>query len=226
MNDVAMNVSALIEDTASRVLAQQEGVAFISGNGTARPTGFLNGTAVSPQTIVSTGDEASPQRAFGSLQYFATGAAAGFQTDAYAAASPKGDPAGVLFDTVYGLKAEYRANARWMTSKATLATIRKFRDLDGNYLYIPGLVAGQPDSLLGYPLIEAEAMPAIAANAVVAAFADFNAAYQIGDIINTLRITVDDNITAPGFTKFYLRRRVGGNVLNDDAMKLVKCATT
>ncbi|MBT8113720.1 MAG: phage major capsid protein, partial [Gammaproteobacteria bacterium] len=227
LNDIAMDVPGLIEDTAARVLAAQEGTAFITGNGTARPTGFLNGNAVSPLTIVSTGDEASPQRAFGSVQYFATGAAAAFQDDwAGGTASPVQDPAGVLFDTVYGLKAEYRSNARWMTSKATLAAVRKFRDANGNYLYIPGLVVGQPATLLGYPITEAEAMPAIAANACVMAFADFNAAYQIGDIVGTLRITIDDNITAPGWVKYYIRKRVGGNLANDDAIKVVKCAAS
>lgn len=227
MDDIAFDVAQLIEDTAAEVLAAQEGTAFVTGNGTSRPTGFLNGNAVSPLTVVSTGDEASPQRAFGSIQYFATGAAAGFQNDAFTGpSSPVTDPAGVLFDVVYGLKAQYRARARWMMSKATLGTIRKFRDTDGNYLYIPGLVSGQPDRLLGYPITEAEDMPTIAANACPVAFADFMSAYQIGDIVATLRITVDDNITAPGFWKFYIRRRVGGNLLNDDAIKVVKCAAS
>ena len=226
MNDINFDVASFIEGVAAEVLASQEGTAFVTGNGTARPTGFMNGNAVSPVTIVSTGDEASPQRAFGSVQYFATGAAADFQNDMLGSPLNTGDPAAVLFNTVYGLKAQYRSNARWVMNKTVLGKIRKFRDGNGNYLYLPGLVAGQPSSLLGYPITEAEDVANVAANAVVAAFGDFNRAYQICDIISTLRITVDDNITAPGWVKFYIRRRVGGILLNDDALKVVKCATS
>lgn len=219
LNDLAMDVPAMIESQATRILASQEGAAFVSGNGTAKPTGFL-----AASTEVTTGDEASPARTFGVLQYFPTGHASDFQSDAFA--SPFGDPAGVLFDTVYGLKAEYRGNAAWMMNKATLAKIRKFRDKDGNYLYLPGLVAGQPANLLGFPIVEGEDMPDTGSNTFPVAFGDFDEGYQIGDIISSLRITVDDNITAPGFVKFYIRRRVGGNLANDDAIKVIKCAAS
>ena len=218
MNDIAFDVAALVERVSAEVLAAQEGNAFVDGDGTDKPTGFLNGTPV------ATDDEASPARAFGTLQYFPTGAASDFQNDALG--SPAGDPAGVLFDTVYGIKAGYRGNSTWVMNKTTLGKIRKFRDANGNYLYLPGLVAGQPDSLIGYPIMEAEHMPDTGANTFPVAFGDFNAGYQIGDIIGTLRITVDDNITAPGFVKFYIRRRLGGNVANDDAIKVIKCATS
>jgi len=87
-------------------------------------------------------------------------------------------------------------------------------------------MAGVPDTLMGYPVIEAEDMADIGANAFPVAFGDFNEGYQIGDIVNTMRITLDDNITTPGFVKFYARRRVGGKVLNDDAIKLIKVAAS
>lgn len=74
--------------------------------------------------------------------------------------------------------------------------------------------------------MEAEDMPDVGANAFPMAFGDFDEGYQIADIVSSLRVTVDDNITAPGFVKFYLRQRLGGNIANDDAIKLVKCATS
>jgi len=221
VDDLEFDVASLVEDVSTRVLAQQEGVAFVTGNGTDKPTGFLDGTPV------TTADEGvSPERAFQVLQYFPTGAAAAFQQDYIFAPSPVTAPEAVLIDTMMALKAGYRANAVWVMNKATLGVIRKLRDANGNLLWVPGLAAGQPNGLLGYPILEAEAMPDIGANTFPIAFGDFNEGYQIGDIVNTLRITVDDNITAPGNIKFYIRRRLGGNKLNDDAIKLVKVAAS
>ena len=218
MNDIFFDVEGMVENQSGMILAQQEGTGFVSGNGTSKPTGFLNGTPV------STVDGASPPRAFGVLQYLPTGAAADFQLDRLG--SPAGDPAGVLYDMVYALKAQHRRNAAWLANSTVIAKIRKWRDADGNYLYMPGLRAGEDDTLLGYRLEEGADMPDVAANAFPIAVADWEAGYLIADIVATLRITVDDNITAPGFVKFYVRRRVGGKVWNDDAIKLGKCATS
>lgn len=223
LNDIGFNVVDWLVDVVSNVHANLEGAAFAAGNGSDKPTGL---TGTTPETLGDS-ETSSPLRAFGALQYFPTGAAADFQADMIGAvSSPVRHPAGVLFDTVYGLQARYRANARWALNRTVLAKIRKMRDIDGNYLYIPGLVAGQPDQLLGYPLFEAEDMPDVGSNTYPVAFGDWNRGYQIGDIIATMRMTMDDNITAPGFVKFYARRRVGGKVLDDNAIKLIKCATS
>lgn len=221
LNDLAWDVLAWLEDDLAMRLARAEGIAFISGDGSSKPTGFTSG---SPSAVADTG--ASPERAFGTLQYLPTGAAAGFQEDAFGGTSPETDPAACLFDALYALRAGYRQNAVWMMNRLTLAAVRKFRDADGNYLFLPGLVAGTPDRLLGYPLQEAEDMPDLGANAFPIAVGDFNRGYQIADIVGTMNITVDNNITAPGFVKFYGRRRLGGKVLDDDAIKLIKCATS
>ena len=227
VNDIAVDVTGMVEEIAAEEIAEAEGTAFVTGNGTARPTGFLNGAAVSPQTIVSTADEASPERAFGSVQYLPTGAAAAFQNDYFGGAeSPEQHPQKVFIDTIYALRAQYRMNARWVANKATLGIVRRLRDVDGRDLWQPSLIPGQPATLYGYPITEAEAMPDVAANAHPMAFGDFNRCYQIADIVPSLRMTVDDNITAPGFVKFYIRRRVGGNLTNDDALKVIRCAAS
>lgn len=226
MNDIDFDVTDFVERVSGDILAAQEGAAFITGNGTARPTGILNGGSVSPLTIVSTADDASPRRAFGSIQYYPTGAAASFQSDMVGAPSPLPDPTAVLVNTVYGIRAEYRARANWMSNKATLALIRQLRNANGDMLWQAGLAAGQPNTLLGYPIAEDENMPNVGANAYPMAFGDFQRAYVVADIINTLKITIDDNITAPGFVKFYVRRRLGGILWDDDAVKIVKCATS
>jgi HK97 family phage major capsid protein len=218
LSDLFFDVQAWLIRRSVRSFAKGEGIAFISGNGTKKPTGFLNGTPVNIND-----DGASPARDFGVLQYKPTGVAASFGT--FSNTSPEHYPSDVFMDTVYALKAGYRGNASWMMNKATLGTVRKFRDADGQYIWQPGLTAGQPSQILGFNAVEAEDMPDIAANAFPVAFGDFKEAYLIVDLVG-LRMTIDDSITTPGQTKFYLRKRVGGKLLNDDAVKVIKVAAS
>nr|BDD44154.1 phage capsid protein [bacterium] len=204
LQDIFFNVEQWIREESVEALAQMEGAAFVSGNGTKKPTGFLNGTPV------TTADGARP---FGVLQYVKTGAAADFAGS---------NPADVLIDAMYSLKAGYRGNANWMMNKNTLGKVMKFKDGDGNYLWAPGLQAGQPSTIRGYPVAEAEDMPSVGANTFPVAFGDFRAGYMIVDLVG-MRMTVDDNLTEPGYIKFYIRRRVGGKVLKSEAIKLIKC---
>jgi len=87
------------------------------------------------------------------------------------------------------------------------------------------MTAGQPSQILGFNAVEGEDMPDIGAGAFPVAFGDFKEGYLIVDLVG-LRMTVDDNITTPGQVKFYLRKRVGGKLLNDDAIKVIKVSAT
>lgn len=205
MDDLMFNVEAWLIQTASEAIAAGEGNAFVSGNGTARPTGFLNGP-----TPVTTADAS---RAFGTLQYIAGGQAAAMPT------SPD-----VFFDMIYAARARYRANARWVTSKAVLAQLRKYKDTTNQYLWQPSMILGQPDSFMGFPVTEAEDMPAVAANAFPLAFGDFREGYLIVDRVG-MRITRDE-ITLPGFIRFHIRKRVGGIIRNSQAIKLLRISAT
>ena len=206
LDDAFFNVESFIADEVVLEFAEQEGAAFISGNGTNRPKGFLD------ETIVATGDDT---RAFGSLQYFPTGGAGAFAGT---------DPHGVLIDTVYGIKAGFRGNARWLANRRTLAEIRKMKDGDGNLLWQPGLAQGQPQMLLGYPITEAEDMPDIAANSHALAFGDFMRGYMIVDRFGTR--TLRDPYTNKPYIHFYTTKRVGGKIINSDAIKVVKFAAS
>lgn len=217
VHDISFDVQSWLIDDISRRLAAAEGTAFVSGNGTDKPTGFTNG---SPS---SSGDEASPQRAFATVEYVPTGAAAGFQPNPIA--SPTGNPADVFLDAIYALKPAYRSSAVWLMNATVLATVRKFKDVDGDYLYRPNMQGGMGD-LFGYQVQEDANMADLGSNTYPAVIADFSEFYLVADIQSSLRLTVDDNITVPGIVKFYSRRRLGGKVLNDDAGKLVKCAVT
>jgi HK97 family phage major capsid protein len=213
LNDMFFDVQGWLTNSVSVAFAAAEGVAFTTGNGTNKPTGIMAATK-------STSDDAS--LAFGSVQYVPTGAAAGFP--ALSLTSPVAYPADKLVDLVHKLKAGYRANARWMMNKATLAVVRKFKDSEANYLWQPGIAAGMPSSLLGYAVVENEDMADIGANAFPIAFGDFRAAYTIVDLVG-LRVTLDE-VTTPGQVKWIFRKRVGGKLADNQAVKVIKCATT
>lgn len=222
LDDIFFNVEDWLIRKVSTAFAKGEGSAFISGDGTNKPTGFLAGTPVATNDEELVGSPAAG-RAFGTLQYLPTGAAAGFQN------GPLDSPAtynqsDVLLDVETALKPAYRQNGAWIMNKSTLNVIRKFKDADGNYLWQRSLIAGQPSTLLGYPVFEFEDMPSLGANAFPIAFGDFKMGYLAVDR-TALRMTVD-NITTPGYTKYYVRRRQGGIIWNDDAIKLIKCATS
>lgn len=205
LDDLFFNVESWLIESAAEAIAQGEGAAFVSGNGTKKPTGILAGP-----TPVTTADSA---RAFGTLQYIASGQAAALPTSA-----------DIFLDLVYGVRARYRANARWLTSKAVLAAMRKYKDTTNQYLWQPALTAGQPSTFMGFGIVEAEDMPAVAANAFPLAFGDFREGYLIADRVG-MRITRDE-ITTPGFVKFYVRKRVGGKLRNTQAIKLLKVAAS
>jgi HK97 family phage major capsid protein len=203
LDDLFFNVEDWLTSSASESMAVGEGAAFIRGDGNKKPTGILGGPAP-----VATADA---QRAFGTLQYLASGQAAALPSN------PE-----VFLDMVYSLRARYRNNAQWLTSKLILAAMRKYKDGDGRYLWQPALTAGQPATFLGYGITEAEDMPGLAANAFPLAFGDFKEGYLICDRVG-MRITRDE-ITTPGFVKFYVRKRVGGKLRNTQAIKLLKIA--
>ena len=203
LDDLFFDVENWLISSAAEAIAQGEGVAFISGNGTKKPTGFLAGPAP-----VTTADSARP---FGTLQYIASGQAAALPTSA-----------DIFYDLIYSLRARYRNNAQWVTSKLVLAALRKYQDTSGQYLWQPALTAGQPATFMGCGITEAEGMPAVGAGAFPLAFGDFKEGYLIADRVG-MRITRDE-ITTPGFVKFYVRKRVGGKLRNTQAIKLLKIA--
>ena len=202
LEDVFFNAEKWVVDEVSTEFSRVEGAAFVTGDGTKKPKGFLS------YTTAATADSS---RAFGTLQHVASGAAAD-----WAASNPQDK----LLDVVYALKAGFRTNARWVMNKGILGEIRKFKATDGSYLWRPGLEAGQPDTLLGYGITEAEDMPAKAANALSIAFGDFRRGYLIVDRIGTQ--TLRDPYTNKPYVGFYVRKRVGGCVVDSEAIKLLK----
>ncbi|WP_370033643.1 phage major capsid protein [Qipengyuania mesophila] len=181
--------------------ARAEGAAFVHGSGADQPLGFLS----SP---VGTSDDTA--RTFGTLQYIGSGDADGFDAQ----------PDARLIDLVHTLKAGHRQGASFVMNSATLAEVRKLKTADGAFLWQPGLVEGQPDRLLGYPVIEAEDMPDVAAGAFPIAFGNFRHGYLIAE--RTATQVLRDPFTNKPFVHFYATKRVGGQVLDSNAIKLLK----
>lgn len=207
LDDIFFNVEGWLAEEMTLEFGRAEGAAFVSGDGSNKPKGFLN------YTTAATADSS---RAFGTLEHVATGVSADF------AASNKGD---VLVSTVYKLKAGHRNGARWVTSKAILGDIRGFKESTTNaYMWQPGLAAGQPSTLLGYPIVEAEDMPAKGANSLSIAFGNFGVGYCVVDRIGIR--TLRDPYTSKPNVLFYSTKRVGGMVLDSEAIKIVKFGTT
>ncbi|WP_347709672.1 phage major capsid protein [Sphingomonas sp. BGYR3] len=201
LDDAAFDVEAWLAQEIAEEFAAAEGTAFVSGNGINRPKGFLT-------QPVSTASDAT--RPFGTLQVVPTGAAGSF-----------GDaPDERLIDLIHAVRAPYRQGAVFVMNSATLAVIRKLKTAEGELIWSPGLAAGQPASLLGYPVVEAEAMPDIAANSLSIAFGNFRAGYLIAERAETQ--VLRDPFTNKPFVHFYATKRVGGMVSNSEAIKLMR----
>lgn len=202
LDDIFFDVGQWLAEDVAQEFALAEGLAVISGNGTNRPTGMLN------TVPTSVADFGSPFRAAAVYQFVAS------------AASPDAILPDALITLLYTVASQYRANATWVFNSTTAAAIRKLKDTQNNYLWAPGIAAGQPDRLLGYPVAYWEQMQDVGANLHPVAFGDFRRGYILTDR-HPMRITRDE-ITTPGYTKFYVRRRVGGHPLVNDSLKFLK----
>ncbi len=204
LDDAVFDLEAWLASEIATEFARAEGAAFINGSGTNQPKGFLQ------QPTALTADAARP---FGTLQHTVTGNATGFGTS----------PELVLIDLVHSLRAGHRQGAVFLMNTKTLAAVRKFKAADGTFLWQPGIYENAPARLLGYPVVEAEDMPDVAANALPIAFGNF----QNGYIITERRETsiLRDPYTNKPYVNFYATKRIGGQVLDSDAIKVLKVST-
>lgn len=203
IDDVFFDVEAWLVDSTASKFAKEENAAFTTGDGVNKPKGLL------AATMATTGDDT---RVFGTFQYLATGVAAGM---------PATNPADLLIDLITALKSRYYRNARFMMNRQTLATIRKWKDSQNNYLWQPGLQSGEPNAILGFPYTYNDDMPGIGANALCVAFGDFREAYIILDRTG-IRLLRDPYTNKP-YVNFYITKRVGNMILNSEAVKFIKC---
>jgi HK97 family phage major capsid protein len=206
LDDSAVNIDEWIAEEVRDSFAQQEGTAFVTGDGTAKPKGFLDYTKV---------DNAS--WTWGNVGFISTGVNGAFPT-----ASATVAPGDKLIDLVYAVKAGYRGNGTFVFNRATQAVIRKMKDAEGHYLWQPATKAGDPSLVLGYPVAESEDMPSLATDSYSVAFGDFRRGYLIVDRVG-IRVLRDPYSQKP-YVLFYTTKRVGGGVQDFNAIKLLKFA--
>ena len=203
LEDAAVDIEAWIGEKIARDFALSENTSFVAGSGVAQPRGF---------TTYTTAATADSSRTWGQLEHVVTGTSAGFGSTS--------NGIDKLTDLAYKVKAGYRAKSLWMMSKATLASARQLKTSNGDYIWQPSAQAGTPATLLGYAVVEAEDMPAVAANSLSIAFGDFSAGYMIVDRIG-LSVLRDPYSNNP-YVTFHAVRRVGGGVVDFDAIKFLK----
>ncbi len=202
LDDAAVNIDEWLAEEVRDVFAAQESAAFVGGNGTSQPKGFLT-----YDKAAEGGQDADE------IGYLATGAASDFDAD---------DPLDALIELIYAPKPAYRPNGRFVMNRRTLSKVRRFKDADGNYVWQPAAAAGQLSTLLGYPVTEAEDMPDVGADQFAIAFGDFRRGYLVVDRqgVRVLR----DPYSAKPYVLFYTTKRVGGGVQDFEAIKLLKFA--
>ena len=200
LDDSAFDVESWLAGRIADKFSRAESLSFISGDGIDKPTGFLTHTAV-----------ADASWTWGNLGYVATGTAGDFNAT---------NQADAIVDLVYALSAQYRANATFVMNSKTAGAVRKMKDIDGRFLWSDGLAAGEPARLMGYPVLIAEDMPDIALDSMAMAFGDFSAGYTVAERPD-LRI-LRDPFSAKPHVLFYATKRVGGDVSDFAAIKLLK----
>jgi HK97 family phage major capsid protein len=200
LDDAAVDIEQWIAEEVQTAFAEQEGAAFVSGDGVNKPKGFLSYANV-----------ADASWSWGNIGYVATGVSGGF------AAS---NPSDTLVNLVYSLRAGYRQNAKFLMGRRVQSLIRQFKMTTGDYIWAPPATAGATASLMNFPLVEVEDMPDPGANAMAIAFGDFERGYLVVDRIG-IRV-LRDPYSAKPYVLFYTTKRVGGGVQNFEAIKLLK----
>jgi HK97 family phage major capsid protein len=204
LDDSAFDVEGWLAGKIATRFIRAESAAFVNGDGVDKPKGFLTPTKV-----------ANASWTWGSLGYVPSGAASDFPTT---------NAADCIVNLVYALAADYRANASFVMNSKTAGAVRKMKDADGRFMWSDGLAAAEPARLMGYPVLICEDMPDIAANAYAIAFGDFAAGYTIAERPD-LRV-LRDPFSAKPHVLFYATKRVGGDVTDYAAIKLLKFATS
>ncbi|SCZ71639.1 phage major capsid protein, HK97 family [Epibacterium ulvae] len=201
LDDSAFDIETWLAGRIADTFARAEAAAFVTGDGIDKPTGFLTHPSVDNDSW-----------SWGSLGYVTTGSP-GALSDA-----------DKIVDLVYALGAQYRANASFVMNSKTAGQVRKLKDADGRFLWSDGLAAGEPARLMGYPVLIAEDMPDMAVDSLSIAFGDFESGYTIAERPD-LRV-LRDPFSAKPHVLFFATKRVGGDVSDFAAIKLLKFGTS
>ena len=200
LDDVAIDLEQWLSDEVDGEFAIQENTAFLSGNGVNKPFGIL--------TYV-TGAANAAKHPLGAITGTTVAGAAAVTTDE-------------VIDLVYSLPSERSQNAKFYLNRTSLGKLRKLKDGQGNYIWQPSYVAGEPSTLQGQPVVEVPGMPNMTTGLVSILFGDMAATYLVVDRVG-IRVLRDPYTNKP-FVHFYTTKRVGGGVQNPEYMRFIKQA--
>ncbi|MFC3693116.1 phage major capsid protein [Chenggangzhangella methanolivorans] len=200
LQDAAIDLEQWLSDEVEVEFARQEGIAFLSGDGINKPHGIL--------TYV-TGAANAARHPWGAIEVTNSGQAAALTGDGF-------------IDLMYSLPSEFAADAKLYINRLSVGATRKLKDGQGNYLWQPSYVAGEPSTLNGAPIVEVPGMPGVAANNIVALYGDMAQTYLVIDRIGIF--VLRDPFTNKPFVHFYTTKRVGGGVFNPEPMRALKVA--
>jgi HK97 family phage major capsid protein len=198
LDDAVFDVESWLVGRIADSMAAAENAAFTSGDGNGKPKGFLSYAAGTT---------------WGTIERVKTG---------FDGIWPSSTPADKLIELYLVLKSGYADGAVWMMNRTLLSDIRRFKTSDNAYLWQPGLGGETASTLLGYPVIINEDMPARASGSLSVAFGNFRRGYAVVDRTD-LRI-LRDPFTSKPYVVFYATKRVGGDVSNFEAIKLLQFA--
>lgn len=195
IDDASIDIENWVSQKVAERFARLEATAFITGDGTKKPTGILGYAAGT---------------SWGQVEQLTSGSSGAIDSDD-------------LIKLYYKLKDEYSKNATFLMNRTTVQALRLLKDTaTDQYIWQPGLALGTPDTLLGVPVALASDMPAASANNLAVAVGDFKRGYMIVDRVGIRMLR--DPYTAKPFVLFYTTKRVGGEVVNFEAIKLLKVA--
>jgi HK97 family phage major capsid protein len=198
--------SQLLEDSVFDLEAEMN-IEFAEQFAKAEGAAFIAGNGTNKPTGISNAN---------TVAHTATGAAsAAISTDN-------------LMDLVHGLKTDYARNATFLLNRNTLGVIRKLKDTAGQYIFQTGFSgqAGLPNTILGSPYLECPDVADAASGAKSVYYGDFRRGYMIVDRVSLSVLRDPYSQASTGNVRYIARRRVGGEVVLAEAMRVLKHATS
>ena len=152
----------------------------------------------------------------------------GFMTNSSVGTTNSGAAATVTADGMltlkHAIKTAYTRNATWVMNRTTIGAIRKLKDGDGNYLWMPGIAQGRPNTIDGDPYVELPDMPSEGAGLKPVAYGDFRRAYTLVDRVMMQMLRDPYTQATGGKIRFITRRRIGGQVVLAEAIRTLTCS--
>jgi HK97 family phage major capsid protein len=207
LEDAFFNVEAWLSGEVAREFNEQENVAFLSGNGTNKPVGILNGLDT---TSAYTAGDAT--RDFGKYQVVKSGAATSLGATADAVIN-------LLRSVVLNTKTGYLAGSKFMMNRATHNVLVDLKTTDGEYFLQRNITEAAASRIFGFDIVINDDMANIGAGNMPIIFGDFAAGYQVVDRVGVSMLR--DPYSSHGAISFYTRKRVGSMLLNTEALKVI-----